>query len=155
MVGWDHWLNGHEFKQALGDGEGQGNLACCSRWGHKELDMTKWLNNNNFYFKNWGNFRPIQYLIYVLPGVPRNANFFFPGVPCGSSETVFLFMCTLTITTLPSTLKNFQVKLNFMATVVLYLTQRLRHVKSVQGFPGGSVVKNPPANAGDVGSIPG
>ena len=34
MVGWHHRLNGHEFEQALGDGEGQGSLACCSLWGH-------------------------------------------------------------------------------------------------------------------------
>ena len=40
MVGWHHWLNGHEFEQTPGDGEGQGSLACCSPWGHKELDMT-------------------------------------------------------------------------------------------------------------------
>ena len=45
MVGWHHQLNGHEFEQALGDGEGQGSLACCSPWGHKELDMTGQLNN--------------------------------------------------------------------------------------------------------------
>ena len=32
MVGWHHWLNGHEFEQAPGDGEGQGGLACCSTW---------------------------------------------------------------------------------------------------------------------------
>ena len=44
MVGWHHWLDGHEFKQALGDGEGQGGLVCCSPWGHKGLDMTEWLN---------------------------------------------------------------------------------------------------------------
>ena len=35
MVGWHHWLNGHEFEQSLGDSEGQGNLACCSPWGHR------------------------------------------------------------------------------------------------------------------------
>ena len=46
MVGWHHWLNGHEFKQAPGDGEGQGSLACCSPWGCKESDMTEWLNNS-------------------------------------------------------------------------------------------------------------
>ena len=40
MVGWPHGLNGHEFEQTLGDGEGQGRLACCSPWGHKESDMT-------------------------------------------------------------------------------------------------------------------
>ena len=43
MVGWYHPLNGYEFEQTLGDGEGQGSLACCSPWGCKELDMTKQL----------------------------------------------------------------------------------------------------------------
>ena len=47
MVGWHHWLNGHEFEQALGVGDGQGSLACCSPWGCKKLDTTKRLNNNN------------------------------------------------------------------------------------------------------------
>ena len=46
MVGWHHWLHGHEFEQALGYGEGQGSLVCCSPWGCKESDMTRWLNNN-------------------------------------------------------------------------------------------------------------
>ena len=41
MVGWHYQLNGHEFEQALGDGKGQGNLAYCSPWGHKESDMTE------------------------------------------------------------------------------------------------------------------
>ena len=41
MVGWHHRLNGHEFEQAPGDGEGQGSLACCSPWGHKEMDTTE------------------------------------------------------------------------------------------------------------------
>ena len=40
MVGWHHWLNGHESEQAPEDGEGQGSLAGCSSWGHKELDTT-------------------------------------------------------------------------------------------------------------------
>ena len=44
MVGWHHWLNGYEFEQALGVGDGQGSLACCSPWGHKESDTTEWLN---------------------------------------------------------------------------------------------------------------
>ena len=35
MVGWHHQLNGHKFEQALGVGDGQGGLACCSLWGHK------------------------------------------------------------------------------------------------------------------------
>ena len=41
MVVWHHQLNGHEFEQAPGDGEGQGSLACCSPWGRKELDTTE------------------------------------------------------------------------------------------------------------------
>ena len=40
MVGWYHWLNAHEFEQTPGVGDEQGSLACCSPWGHKELDMT-------------------------------------------------------------------------------------------------------------------
>ena len=40
MVGWHHPLNGHELEQTLEDSEGQGSLAGCSLWGHKELDTT-------------------------------------------------------------------------------------------------------------------
>ena len=47
MVGCHHWLNGHEFEQALGDGDGQGRLACCSPWGCKQMEMNDWLNNRN------------------------------------------------------------------------------------------------------------
>jgi len=42
MVGWHHQLDGHEFEQDLGVGDGQGSLACCSPWGRKESDMTEW-----------------------------------------------------------------------------------------------------------------
>ena len=45
MVGWHHRLDGHEFEQALGVGDGQGILECCSRWGGKESDMTEQLNS--------------------------------------------------------------------------------------------------------------
>ena len=41
MVGQHHGLNGHEFQQTLGDGEGQGSLACCGSWGLKESDTTE------------------------------------------------------------------------------------------------------------------
>ena len=44
MVGWHHRLDGLEFEQALGAGEGQGILAFCSPWGRKESDMTEKLN---------------------------------------------------------------------------------------------------------------
>ena len=53
--GQDGWIasliKGHEFEEALGDGEGQGSLLCCSPWGRKESDMTERLNNNNPIFK--------------------------------------------------------------------------------------------------------
>ena len=44
MIDWHHWLNGHEFEQAPGAGDGQGSLACCRAWGHKKSDMTEQLN---------------------------------------------------------------------------------------------------------------
>ena len=47
MVGCHHRLDGPEFEQALGDGEGQGSLVFCSPWGHKESDINERLNNNN------------------------------------------------------------------------------------------------------------
>ena len=46
MVGWHCPLNGHEFGQTPRDSEGQGSLACCSPWSHKESDTTERLNNN-------------------------------------------------------------------------------------------------------------
>ena len=57
MVGWHHWLYGHEFEQALGIGDGQGSLVCCSPWGFKESDTTEWLNWRYVWGhrKNWTN----------------------------------------------------------------------------------------------------
>ena len=45
MFGCHHQLNGHEFEQTLRDSEGQGSLACCCSWGHKQVDVTEQLNN--------------------------------------------------------------------------------------------------------------
>ena len=45
---WLDGINGHEFEQAPGDGEGQGSLVCCSLWGRKDSDMTEQLNNNKY-----------------------------------------------------------------------------------------------------------
>ena len=44
MAGWHHWLDGCESEWTPGVGDGQGGLACCNSWGHKELDTTEWLN---------------------------------------------------------------------------------------------------------------
>ena len=46
MVGWHHWLNGHEFEQSLGDSEGQGSQVYCRPWGHKESDTTSQLSTH-------------------------------------------------------------------------------------------------------------
>ena len=46
MMGWHHQLNGREFEQLLGDGEGQGSLVCCSPWGHRKSDTTERLNSS-------------------------------------------------------------------------------------------------------------
>ena len=52
MVGWHHWLNGHEFEWTPGVGDGQGGLACCGSWGRKESDTTEWLNRTELTKKN-------------------------------------------------------------------------------------------------------
>ena len=44
MIGWHHRFDGHEYEQALGAGDGQGNLMCCSPWGRTESDTTEQLN---------------------------------------------------------------------------------------------------------------
>ena len=53
---WLHGITAHEFEQTLGDSEGQGSLACCSPWSHKELNRTEQLNNNKTFY----------YFIYIL-----------------------------------------------------------------------------------------
>ena len=65
MVGWHHWLNGHESEQALVVDDGQGSLACSSPWGHKESDMTKWLNWIKLHYaKLWSSIR--QNFLYFI-----------------------------------------------------------------------------------------
>ena len=56
MVGWHHQLNGHEFEQSPGVGDGKGSLVCCSPGGRKESDMTERLKNNNSYILDLRNF---------------------------------------------------------------------------------------------------
>ena len=75
MVSWHHWLNGHKFELALGDGEGQGSLACCSPWGCKESDTTEWLSNNCniFYLTWWGTKRGRRATCLCVYIYPRNS----------------------------------------------------------------------------------
>ena len=58
MAGWHHRLDGHEFEQVPGIGDGQGSLACCSPWGCKELDMTEQLNCSISQLVTRGAFSP-------------------------------------------------------------------------------------------------
>ena len=64
MVGQHHQLNGHEFEQALGVGDGQGSLDCCSPWSHKELDMTKKLNRTELNHSEQNKAGPNLYRVY-------------------------------------------------------------------------------------------
>ena len=62
---WYHWLNGHDFEQVPGVGDGQGSLACCSPWGCKESDMTEWLN-----WTLWDKSHPFSYFVtHVISAV--------------------------------------------------------------------------------------
>ena len=60
VVGWHHWLDGHEFEQAPGVGDGQGRLMCCSPWGRKESDMTEQLNWTEHNFQQYVRYRKAQ-----------------------------------------------------------------------------------------------
>ena len=54
MAGWHHWLGGRGSEWTLGVGDGQGGLACCDSWGHKESDMTERLNwTRQYWLKYW------------------------------------------------------------------------------------------------------
>ena len=68
MVGWHHKLNGQEFEQAPGDGEGQGSLTCCSPWGCKESDMTYRLNNNDIKESIRNKHQGLKYNKYLVQG---------------------------------------------------------------------------------------
>ena len=68
MIAWHHQLDGHEFEQALGVGDGQGSLVCCSPWDRKESDMTEWLNWPELIFFTYGSVFVSMFLSqFVLP----------------------------------------------------------------------------------------
>ena len=79
MVGWHHWLDGHEFEQAQGAGDGQGGLVCCSPWGHKESDMTERVDWLIFFYLFIVSYRIIDPfgISFVIGYV---TDFFFPLV---------------------------------------------------------------------------
>ena len=90
MVGWHHQFNGHEFEQAPGDRAGQGSLACCSPWGHKESGLRDWttamqdVNSRGNWEREKGYIRAF-YAIGLIACEPKTAQtkprllFFFKG----------------------------------------------------------------------------
>ena len=83
MVGRHYRLNGHEFEQALGDGEEQGTLVCCSPWGHKESNTTERLNNSNRMSdvnKIIGLIGSTSFIIPALKTIPNTLNI-APKIP--------------------------------------------------------------------------
>ena len=80
MAGWHHWLDGHEFEWTPGDGDGQGGLACCDSWGHKESDTTERLNWTELNLYPWGfpGGSMVKYLpasagdVGLIPGLGRS-----------------------------------------------------------------------------------
>ena len=75
MVGWHHQLNGQEFEQTPGDGEGQGKFSCLSLWGHKELDTTERLS-------------PAQHKLFIFNVITNLVSFL--RVP-----SCYLFICPI------------------------------------------------------------
>ena len=63
MVGWHHWINGHEFEQALGVRDGQGSLECSSPWGLKEWDTTEWLTWTDSF--QLDHYKPLKFILYL------------------------------------------------------------------------------------------
>ena len=82
MVGWHHRLSGNEFEQTPGDSEGQGKLACCSPWGHKESDMTERLDDNTC-LKERDYFSGIAFIRALIPlmRAPSSCSNHFPKAP--------------------------------------------------------------------------
>ena len=61
IVGWHHWLDGHQFEWTPGVGDGQGGLACCDSWGRKEEDTTERLNWTDGWFLMY-DIKPQNYI---------------------------------------------------------------------------------------------
>ena len=87
MVGWHHQFKGHEFEQTPGDGKGQGSLACCSPWGHRESDTTEHLNNSVNYI-----YHAIHYITrtYVTAGSLSSLTTFIQSSPVPSVSLVYV-----------------------------------------------------------------
>ena len=83
MGEWYHWLNGHELEHTLGDGDGRGGLACCSPWGHKEVDTIEWLNLTALFdvwlpqpLRSWSSLLDLE--LWLWPLFSSHTWFLFP-----------------------------------------------------------------------------
>ena len=109
MVGWHHRLNGHEFEEAPGVGDGQRSLVCCSPWGHKESDTTEWLN--------WTEYTTV-YMYYNLDCFDNRSGTNFTdllmviGIEAGMQ--LYREIKNAYWTCLPSSLRFYQVLLGWM-----------------------------------------
>ena len=96
VVGWHHHLNGHEFEQAPGVGDRQGNLVCCSPWGGKESDTTEWLN---WTAQMWLGGQPDSITQYSFSsGFPTKFSQVEPptgGHRAGVETVIFITSCTI------------------------------------------------------------
>ena len=95
MAGWHHRLDGREFEWTLGDGDGQGGLACCDSWGRKESDMTEWLNWTELNWCSRGvNFLVLRILcmIHHKPRISEDREAWARKQVMGGSAKVFHFV---------------------------------------------------------------
>ena len=123
MVGWHHWLNGHEFELTPGDREGQGGLSCCSPWGCKELDTTWWLNNNKLLTIGTMLYDACPELIWGFYLLTMFTELPFPP-PLGSVETelpVYLSVAT-TINSLKAGFESYTAQTSFIICTVQEMT---------------------------------
>ena len=101
MVGWRHWLDGHEFEQTPGDDDGQGSLACCSPWGRKELDTTEQLNNIVMYLLD----HEVQHISSCCQG-QKNSDPLHQSVLLAYRYSVCVCLCPRSPSPLPGWLKS-------------------------------------------------
>ena len=146
-VGWHHQHNRHEFEQTPGSRDGQGSLACCSLRGHKDPDMTERLNNNKSYQS-----------LHLRNTLCNDFQFFF------LLDTFFSPSATAPQFSLkiahPPPGRGCQLRSLVPSSYEVFMCPKVSQSQfflfSVlfKGFLGGTLVKNPPANAGDLGLIP-
>ena len=105
MAGWRHWLDGREFEWTLGDGDGQGGLACCDSWGCKELDTTeRWIwsdliwksfskRNQMTWICHWAILNRSSWLKFLLMILLLLLTILFSILPASRSVVPYIIKC--------------------------------------------------------------